>query len=132
MLRILTIVACLVLLGAPPAPATTGSGQQNTDLLVAATVTPDVATDGDMVTVTATVTNQSRKSQAVAITANATAPDGSTFTYSEKVVLSPGETYSRTESRVVEPADARGTYTFAVSGTARRGTSTATATTTYV
>ncbi len=134
MSRIFGLVALLVLAAlavSPAAIATTATGQQNPDLEVTVSLTPDRATDGDVVGASGTVVNVSGKRQSVTITAVLVDPTGASTSTSRTVALKAGESWTYSANYTVRPDDPRGTYELTVSATAKNGTSTATATVEY-
>jgi uncharacterized protein (DUF58 family) len=133
--RLASIVAALVVVaaaGAVDATATTGTGNQNPDLFVRASVTPDQAATGQLVTATVVVRNKSTRRQTVTITASLASPYGQTYSYVRTQVLRRGQTVRETASRVVQASDPRGVYTLTVSARSNTGTSTASASVEYV
>jgi hypothetical protein len=133
--RLSSIVAALVVVAAAAAVdarATTGTGNQNPDLFVRASVTPDQAATGQLVTATVVVRNKSTRRQTVTVTASLTSPYGETYSYVRTRVLRRGQTVRETASRVVQASDPRGVYTLTVSARSNTGTSTASASVEYV
>jgi hypothetical protein len=88
---------------------------------------PDQATVGDVVTAAATVTNNTSKKQAVTITITVGLPNGGSYSYSERVVLRPGQTYSDSLNYPITADYPPGTYTLTVSAPDGIGTSSGTA-----
>lgn len=117
--------------------ATTGTGTQNPDLTVTASLTnesggedgnPDTATAGESVTQSGSVTNNSSRGQPqVEMTLTLTDPSGDSMTKKRRTVLQPGETFSVSHTSQVTPSDEKGTYTLTVEATNRNATSSATA-----
>jgi hypothetical protein len=133
--RLTIVVAALVVVAATravDARATTGTGNQNPDLFVRASVTPDQAATGQLVTATVVVRNKSTRRQTVTVTASLTSPSGETYNYARTLVLRRGQTLRETASRVVQVSDPRGIYTLTVSARSSTGTSTASASVEYV
>lgn len=114
------------------AQATTGTGSQNSSLAVTVSLSPDTATNGDVVTATETVKNRSSVKRTASLTGTLTTPDGRTLSRSGSVVLKPGQTAIQRQTYTVSSSDARGTYTLRLDATCRTGTSSAMATITYV
>ncbi len=127
---VLGMGALVITLGASIAMATDDTGSQNPDVTVTASLSPDVATAGDTVTGTGTVTNNTDKKRKFRIKAVLTAPDGSTYSLSASVRLEPGETYSQSQSVVVPAEGPLGEYSLTVSVKDKGSRSSATATTT--
>lgn len=130
MALVFAVVAALVV--AAPAASTTGSGNQNPDLAVTVSLTPDEVSVGQTATATSSVTNRSSRRQAVTIVYSLTVPSGQVFSASETVTLRPGEALTRSASYTRDGDEPNGTYTLTVSATDRNGTSTASAATQYV
>jgi uncharacterized protein (DUF58 family) len=126
------LTGLFALTSAVGAQATTGTGQQNPRLAVTVSLSPDTASNGDVVTATETVRNTSSVKRTVALTGTLTTPDGRTLSRSGTVVLKPGQTSTQSQTYTVTPSDARGTYTLRLDASNRNGTSSATATVTYV
>jgi uncharacterized protein (DUF58 family) len=125
-------VGLMALLAAPTAMATSSCGTQNPDLTVCVSVSPDQATNGDTVTATACVTNNTDVTRRVLIAATLTTPSGESYPYRIRTRIGPGETVCRTETFTVQPYFPRGTYTLTVSATDRNGTSSASGSVTLV
>jgi len=122
------VIACVAALaGASVALATTGTGNQNPDLLVSASLSPDQVQRGDPVNASGSVTNQGPQTETVVVTATRTAPNGkSEVVATETAVLAPGQSLARTYTVAVDSGQ-RGTYTLTVSADDGSGASTATA-----
>jgi hypothetical protein len=125
----------MLLAGATVASATSTTGNQNPDLTVSASLAsdgadPDVATNGNVVTATATETNNTVTKQSVRVVYTLTYPDpdGRVVTSAKQFTLAPGQTQTQSLAYTVDAADPRGTYTYTVSASDKRGTSSATAT----
>lgn len=114
------------------AQATTATGSQNSSLAVTVSLSPDIATNGDIVTASETVKNISSVNRTAALTGTLTTPDGRTLTRRSSVVLKPGQVSSQSQTYTVSASDPRGTYTLRLDATCRTGTSSATAAVTYV
>jgi uncharacterized protein (DUF58 family) len=121
------VVACVAALaGASVALATTGTGNQNPDLLVSVSLSPDEVQRGDSVDASGSVTNQGPQTETVVVTATRTAPNGKSESSTETAMLAPGQSLARTYTVAVESGQ-RGTYTLTVSADDGSGASTATA-----
>ena len=130
--RLLWLSTLLLVLAFPAgALATSGTGT-SPGLSVSVSLAPDTAANGDTVTANESVTNTSTTKQSVAITNTLTDPTGGIVTRTTRVVLKPGEAFTQTATYVVDPSDARGTYTLSVTASAQSGTATASAQVTYV
>ena len=135
MRRFTGIVAGLVVLaaiGAVEARSTTGTGNQNPDLFVRVSLTPDQAATGELVTASVTVRNRSSRRQTVTVTATLTSPSGQTYSDVRTLVIRAGRAARVTASRAVQATDPRGVYTLTVSARSNTGTSSATASVEYV
>lgn len=136
MIRIVRRVGMLSLLLALALPtaalATTGTGHQNPNLAVSASLSPNTASNGDVVTATETVTNTSSATRTVTLRFTLTAPGNQIFSRSGQVVLKPGTTSNQTQTCTVDATYPRGAYTLRVDATNGKSTSSATATTTVV
>jgi hypothetical protein len=130
----LTVLAVTVVAaaGAASASATSATGNQNSALVVSVSLSPDVAANGDVVTASETVTNASSTKQAIVVTSVLTDPSGASRQQSRKIVLRPGDSFTQSSTYTVAPDDARGVYTLTVTATAAGGSSSATASVTYV
>jgi len=122
------VVACVAALAdASVALATTGTGNQNPDLLVSVSLSPDEVQRGDSVEASGSVTNQGSQTETVVVTATRTAPNGkSDVVATETAVLAPGQSLARTYTYTLDGGQ-RGTYTLTVSADDGSGASTATA-----
>lgn len=124
----LMVVAAIVFLaGGSQALATTGSGSQNPDLTVTVSASPDVVTNGDLLTVTASVRNNTKRRQKVRVTARVTLPSGQTYAETITVSIAANRTESLTESYVIDPSIPRGNYSLTISANDGHGASSATA-----
>lgn len=135
-LRILRTLGLLTVFSALSLPAvaqaTTGTGHQNPRLAVSVSLSPDTASNGDVVTASETVRNTTSAKRVVTVSNTLTTPDGATFVRTSKVTLKPHGTFTQTRTYTVDPADPRGTYSLRLDATIQTGTSSATATVTYV
>lgn len=126
------LTGLFALTSAVGAQATTGTGHQNPDLAVTVSLSPDTATNGQVVTATETVKNTASVKRTVSLTGTVTTPDGRTLSRSGTIVLKPGQTSTQRQTYTVSPSDPRGTYALRLDASDRNGTSSATATVTYV
>ena len=131
-LGVLAVFLTVAFAGSAAALASTDTQAQNPDLTVSVSLTPDQVAVGDTVLATESVTNTSRTKQVVNVTTTLTDPNGVMQSTTAKVVLKPGESFSRSASYVRDADDASGVYTVAVSATSRTGTSSAQASVTYI
>ena len=130
--KLFRLAALTLVLAFPSAAlATTGTGT-GTGLTVTVSLSPDTAANGDRVAAMESVTNTSGAKQNVVVSNVRSDPNGATATRTTRVVLKPSETFNQTATYVVDPADARGTYTLSVTASSKTGTATATAQVTYV
>jgi len=136
-LRLVTLavlVGAVGLGGASIAIANTGSGSQNPDLTVTASLqssgfNPELATVGDSITAGSSLTNNTSSVQKADVSATIVAPDGTVmYAASRTVTLPRGKTSSVSYSLPVLPSYAPGTYTLTVSAANANGASSASAT----
>jgi uncharacterized protein (DUF58 family) len=132
MARIMAIAALAALLAVPAALADTQTGNQNPDLVVTVSLSPDTVAIGETATAVATVTNQSAARQSVSVTATLSGPGGVLLVRTERVSLKPGEAFSESASYTRDADDPAGTYSLTVEATSKTGTSSATASTVYL
>ena len=129
----LALVSAVVVIGsASSALASLAAASQNADLTVVASLESsnpaggDVATVGDIVTASASITNNSKGKQVVKVSSTLTAPDGTLLSgRSPSTNLAPGETYTASDSIVVKPVAGPGTYVLTVTASNRNGSSSA-------
>ena len=136
-LRLVTLavlVGAVGLGGASFAIANTGSGSQNPDLTVTASLQssgldPELATVGDIVTAGSSLTNNTSSVQKADVSATIVAPDGTLAYASSRIVTLPrGKTSSVSYSLPVLSSYARGIYTLSISAANANGASSASAT----
>jgi uncharacterized protein (DUF58 family) len=132
MYKLLWLSTLLLALALPAGALATSGTATGPGLSVTVSLSPDTAPNGDTVTANESVTNTSSTKQSVVITNALADPTGGTVTRTKRVVLKPGEAFTQTATYVVDPADARGTYTLSVTASAQSGTATASAQVTYV
>ena len=130
--KLFLISALLLVLSLPAAALATSGTATAPGLSVSVSLSPDTAANGDTVTASESVTNTSGTKQSVVITNTLADPTGGTVTRTKRVVLKPGEAFTQTATYLVDPTDARGTYTLSVTASAQSGTATASAHVTYV
>jgi hypothetical protein len=100
---------------------------QNPDLTVTASMIPDFATVGDVITISGSVTNNTSRPAKVATSANLIAPDGSVL-YSKadaSRTIPAGKTVNVSYSVVDDGSLARGVYRLEVVATGANGSSSA-------
>jgi len=134
-LRLVTLAlvsAVVVIGGASSALASLAAASQNADLTVVASLTSnnaggsDQAAVGDIVTASASITNNSKSKQVVKVSSTLTAPDGTVLSgRSPSTNLAPGETYTSSDSIVVKPGTAAGSYVLTVTASNKNGSSSA-------
>jgi hypothetical protein len=134
-LRLVTLAlvsAVVVIGGASTALASMATATQNADITVVASrgsnneAGGDVATVGDIVTASASISNNSKSRQVGKVSSTLTAPDGTVLSgRSPSTNLSPGETYTASDSIVVKPGTAAGTYVLTVTASNKNGSSSA-------
>jgi hypothetical protein len=130
--RLFLLSALLLVLALPAGALATTGNATGPGLSISVSLSPDTAANGDTVTANESVTNTSGTKQSVVVTNTLADPTAITITRTKRVVLKPGETFTQSATYVVDPNDARGTYTLSVTASAESGTATASAHVTYV
>lgn len=130
--KLFGLSAVLLVLAVPAVAMGTTGTSAGAGLSVSVSLSPDTAANGQTVTANESVTNTSSTKQGVVVTSTLADPNGGTLTRTTRVVLKAGETFTKTATYVVDPTDARGTYTLSVTAAGTVGTATASAQVTYV
>ena len=118
LLAVLAVLALFPLLDSPTALAAS-------DLAVQLVVNPPMATTGQTITATESVTNSSANRQNVTLTHTLQGPLSGSDT--QHITLAPGQTYTQTRSYAVTATTPRGMYTVTASATDKSGTATTSA-----
>jgi hypothetical protein len=135
-LRLVTLAlvsAVVVIGGASTALASLATDSSNADITVVASMVSNnavdtgQATDGDIVTASGSVTNNTGRKQLVKLTRTLEGPNGALYSKTTGLMLSAGETYSASDSLVVSASVPAGVYTITVSARGTNGTSSASA-----
>jgi hypothetical protein len=133
-LRLVTLAlvsAVVVIGGASTALASLASATQNADITVVASLasdnalSSDQATAGDTVTASVAITNNSARKQVVKVSTALTGPTGVLSGRSPSVNLSPGETYTASDSLLLTSSTPAGSYTLTVTASNKSGSSSA-------
>ena len=124
------VSAVIVVGGASTALASMATATQNADITVVVTLqsdgaVADQATVGDTVTASASVTNNTDRKQQVKLTRSLAGPGGAMWTKTTGLMLSPGETYSASDSLVVASGTPAGSYTLTIAASGKNGSSSA-------
>ena len=101
-------------------------GTQNPNLTVSLTLDPTVVTAPGQVTGVGTITNNTNKTNRVVAKVDVVSPSQVTSTYTEKYILTAGQTVTETVVVNVSADSEKGTYTVTLSATDKKGTSWAT------
>ena len=129
----LRLVLLVVLVGgvvfgaSSSALATTETGTQNPDLTVTASISPDYASVGDVITISASVTNNTSRPAKVATSANLIGPNGSVLysKSSDSRTIPSGKSVNVSYSVLDDGSLARGVYRLEVVATNANGSSSA-------
>jgi uncharacterized membrane protein len=126
------VSAVVVVGGASTALASMATATQNADVTVVVTLQSDgldadQATVGNTVTASASVTNNTDRKQQVKLSRSLVGPDGAIWTKTTGLMLSPGETYSASDSLVVSSSTPVGSYTLTIAASGKNGSSSASA-----
>ena len=130
-LVMLALVSTVVVIGgASTALASLATDTLNADITVVASlqgsgIDPDLATTGDTVTASGSVTNNSARKQVVKVTTTLAGPTGTLYSHSSAVMLSPSETYGASDSLVLAEGTPAGSYTLTIAASNKNGTSSA-------
>jgi hypothetical protein len=131
-LRLVTLAlvsAVVVIGGASTALASLATATQNAEITVVASLESTggdgVATAGDTVTANVAVTNNAARKQVVKVSATLTGPDGVLYSRGPSVMLSPGETYSASDSLLLTSSTPAGSYTLTITASNKNGSSSA-------
>jgi hypothetical protein len=132
-LRLVTLAlvsAVVVIGGASTALASLATATQNADITVVASlqgsgIDPGLATTGDTVTASASVTNNSARKQVVKVTTTLAGPSGVLYSHSSAIPLSASETYSASDSLVLAEGTPTGDYTLTITASNKNGSSSA-------
>ena len=126
----LAVGTMVTTLGTSVALATSDTGTQNPDVTVFISISPDVVTVGDTLTLSGSVTNNTAQKKRFRFVLTLTLPGGANFSVTKYARLRPGKTFSLSESFTVPAFLPLGEYSLTLSATNLNGTSTATATAT--
>ena len=107
-------------------PVFAAVGNQNPNLTVQLSLNPTVVTAPGQVTATASITNNTGKTDRVTAEVEIISPSGAISSYYQKYKIGPGGTVSQTLVYPVPASAEKGIYTVTLSATDRSGTSSAT------
>ena len=127
---VLAVGTMVMTLGTSLVLATSATGTQNSDVTVSISVSPDLVTAGDTLTVSGSVTNNLNSKKRYKIVLTLTLPNGASFSAKKSARLGPNKTVSLSHSFAIPSGLPLGAYSLTLSATRASGTSSATATTT--
>lgn len=107
-------------------PVFAAVGNQNPQLTVQLTINPTVVTAPGQVTTTASITNNTGKTQRVNAEVEIVSPSGFVSEYYKNYTIAAGQTVSQTQTYAIGADAEKGVYTITLSAKNKNGTSSAT------
>lgn len=102
-------------------PALASIGNQNPNLTVQLTITPTIITSPNQVTASASITNNTKKTDRVTANVEIVSPKGTATTYTEKYTIQAGKTVSKTVIYTVAADAEKGLYKITLLATDKTG-----------